>query len=82
MQEIVDSNANCGWCAPCLLSLQLNFQRDQIAAIKDKKLGKEEKKDSERQDNLFSGHVAQTSQAHSTIAGMTESARNDWIDKL
>ena len=82
MQEIVDSNANCGLCAHCLFSIQLNFQRDQIAAIKDKQLGKEEQEDSERPDNSFSGHVAQISQVHSTIAGMTGSMHNDWIDKL
>lgn len=62
---------------PRLFFLQLNFQRDQIAAIKDKQLGKEEQEDSERQDNSFSGHVAQTSQVHSTIAGMTGSTHND-----
>ena len=63
--------------------LQLNFQRDQIAAIKDKQLGREKMEDSQfTQENSFSRNVAQTFQAHSTVAGKAGLKGDEYIEGL
>ena len=53
--------------------VQLNYQRDQIAAIKDKQKGESELP----QEKPFSAAATETSRPHSTLAGMTGGPRGE-----